>query len=183
MAEGSIACYNNRVAEHKLKAHTLGEKIMKFINPTKGALDFDGMFADIIQYVQEDPNSTYKLIIGTDSQLAEETCFVTAVVVHRIGKGGRYYYARDHMRMSRSLRQRIYYETFRSLELASRLAGRLAENGHADLNVEIHCDVGENGRTKDLIREVVGMVVGSGFDARIKPDSYGASKVADKYTK
>jgi len=30
---------------------------------------------------------------------------------------------------------------------------------------------------------VVGMVVGSGFDARIKPDSYGAMTVADKYTK
>jgi predicted RNase H-related nuclease YkuK (DUF458 family) len=44
-------------------------------------------------------------------------------------------------------------------------------------------DVGEKGQTKDLIREVVGMVVGSGFDARIKPDSFGASKVADKYTK
>jgi len=27
------------------------------------------------------------------------------------------------------------------------------------------------------------MVSGSGFDARIKPDSYGASTVADKYTK
>ena len=30
---------------------------------------------------------------------------------------------------------------------------------------------------------MVGMVVGSGFNARIKPYSYGASKVADKYTK
>jgi len=156
---------------------------MRFINPTRGAMDFDEMFADIIAYVQGDPNSTYKLIIGTDSQLSQETCFVTAVVVHRLGKGGRYYYARDYVRISHSLRQRIYLETSRSLELASRLAACLAENGHADLNVEIHCDVGENGRTKELIREVVGMVTGSGFDARIKPDSYGASKVADKYTK
>lgn len=141
------------------------------------------MFADIIGYIHEVPEARYKLIIGTDSQLSEETCFVTAVIVHRQGKGGRYYYARHYQRISRSLRQRIFYETSRSLEVASRLAGRLAENGHADLNVEIHCDVGVNGDTRDLIREVVGMVVGSGFDARIKPDSYGASKVADKYTK
>ncbi|HAA34763.1 MAG TPA: hypothetical protein DCD97_05580, partial [Firmicutes bacterium] len=41
----------------------------------------------------------------------------------------------------------------------------------------------EAGDTKELIREVVGMVIGSGFDARIKPESYGASKVADRYTK
>ena len=52
-----------------------------------------------------------------------------------------------------------------------------------DFDVEIHLDVGNNGATKTLIKEVVGMVVGSGFNARIKPDSYGASSVADKYTK
>jgi len=154
-----------------------------FINPTRGVMDFDTMFADIVAYIEEMPEENYKLIIGTDSQLADEVCFVTAIIVHRQGKGGRYYYCRERERIGRSLRQRIFYETARSLHLASQLAARLAENGHADLNVEIHCDVGENGRTKDLIREVVGMVVGSGFDARIKPDSYGASKVADKYTK
>jgi len=146
-------------------------------------MDFETMFADIVYFVQEDPLASYKLIIGTDSQIGESTCFVTAVIIHRIGKGGRYYYTRDHQRLQRSLRQRIYYETARSLELAGRLAAKLAENGHADLNVEIHCDVGKNGRTRDLIREIVGMVTGSGFDARIKPDSFGASKVADKYTK
>jgi predicted RNase H-related nuclease YkuK (DUF458 family) len=157
--------------------------IMRFISPTRGPMDFDAMFADIVSYIQDIPEASYKLIIGTDSQMAEEVCFVTAIVVHRKGKGGRYYYSRERERINRSLRQRIFYETSRSLQLASQLAARLAENGHADLDVEIHCDVGVNGQTKDLIREVVGMVVGSGFDARIKPDSYGASKVADKYTK
>ena len=42
---------------------------------------------------------------------------------------------------------------------------------------------GENGDTKDMIRELVGMVTGSGFDAKIKPYACGASKVADKHTK
>lgn len=156
---------------------------MHFINPTRGPMDFDAMFQDIMDYVHDEPEARYKLIIGTDSQLGNETCFVTAVVVHREGKGGRYYYSRYWEHMSRSLRQRIFYETSRSLELASLLAAKMAENGYAKLNVEIHCDVGTHGETKNLIREVVGMVVGSGFDARIKPDSYGASTVADKYTK
>lgn len=156
---------------------------MEFVSPSRGPLSFDEMFEDIISYIQALPDARYRLIIGTDSQFGEETCFVTAVIIHREGKGARYYYARDRERVSRSLRQRIYYETSRSLAVASQVAARLAENGHADLDVEIHLDVGANGRTKELIREVVGMVVGSGFDARIKPDSYGASKVADKYTK
>lgn len=156
---------------------------MEYISPSRGRLDFDKMFADIAEYINADAESEYDVIVGTDSQLGEETCFVTAVIVHRRGKGARYYYTRTRERVNRSLRQRIFYEASLSLNLAGQLAERLAQNGYADLKVEIHLDVGENGRTRDLIREVVGMVVGSGFDARIKPDSFGASSVADKYTK
>ncbi|HHY98279.1 MAG TPA: hypothetical protein GX509_06030 [Firmicutes bacterium] len=156
---------------------------MTFISPTKGRLSFNETFKDIIKYIEEMPNDRYKLIIGTDSQLRDETCFVTAIIVHRVGKGARYYYSKEIERIGRNLRQRIFYETAKSLGVASRLAERLAENGHSDLNVEIHLDVGENGETRDLIREIVGMVTGTGFSARIKPESYGASKVADKHTK
>src|SRR5207302_5588317 len=48
--------------------------------------------------------------------------------------------------------------------------------------VEIHLDVGASGETKRIIRELVGMVQGSGYAAITKPDSYGASKVADRET-
>ncbi len=157
--------------------------MMTFTSPSKGRLSFDEVFKDMMSYIQEEPEASYKLIIGTDSQLREETAFVTAIIVHRQGKGARYYYSREHERINRSLRQRIFYETSRSLGVASKLAEKLAENGHSDFDIEIHLDVGPNGPTKELIRELIGMVVGSGFDARIKPHSYGASKVADKYTK
>lgn len=156
---------------------------MNYYSPSRGRLDFDEMFSDLIAYVHELPEAEYKIIIGTDSQMKESTCFVTAIIVHRLGKGARYYYTREHENINRSLRQRIFYETSKSLGVASQMAEKLAENGHADLNVEIHLDVGQNGPTADLIREVVGMVTGSGFDAKIKPESYGASTVADKYTK
>ena len=59
----------------------------------------------------------------------------------------------------------------------------LAEHGLGNLQVEIHIDIGAQGETRDLIREVVGMVVGSGFAAKIKPEAFGASSVADKHTK
>ncbi len=156
---------------------------MVFISPTKGKLSFSDTFKDIMSYMQEMPGVPYKLIIGTDSQLREDACFVTAIVVHRVGKGARYYYSKEKERMGRSLRQRIFYETAKSLGVASKLAEKLAKNGYGDLDVEIHLDIGQNGETKDLIREIVGMVTGTGFAARIKPDSYGASKVADKHTK
>ena len=157
---------------------------MHFISPTRGILSFDGMFAELMAFVQEAASDTYTLIIGSDSQAKEhEIAFVTAVVIHRVGKGARYFYQRRTQRPMTSLRQKIFYETSLSLALAGRLAERLSENGYARLNVEIHLDIGQSGDTRSLIREIVRMVTGSGFDAKIKPDSYGASKVADKYTK
>ncbi len=156
---------------------------MEFISPTKGRMNFDRLFDEIIEYMQEEPDAHYRLIIGTDSQLKETTCFVTAVVIHRVGKGGRYFYTKSHEPFGRNLRQRVFYEAAKSLSLASRLAEKLTNNGIEDLNLEIHLDVGEGGATKDLIRDLVGMVTGSGFSAKIKPESYGASTVADRYTK
>lgn len=156
---------------------------MRFISPTKGPMSFDRMFADILEFMHLEPEADYKLIIGTDSRSQDDTLFVTAVVVHRVGKGARYYYSKRRQRKINSLRQKIFYETSLSLGLASRIADRLSQNGHSNLNVEIHLDVGRNGETRELIREIIGMVAGSGFHAKIKPESYGASKVADKHTK
>ena len=55
-------------------------------------------------------------------------------------------------------------------------------NGHGHYQLEIHIDVGRAGETREMIKEVVGIVTGNGFTAITKPDSYGASKVADKHT-
>lgn len=156
---------------------------MIFVSPTKGRLTLDEVFKDLISFVESDPSANYNVIIGTDSHAKDETCFVTAIVVHQVGKGGRYYYRKIRQRKITSLRQKIFFETAMSLDCAGRVAKKLSENGHADLNLEIHLDIGTNGPTKDLIREIVGMVVGSGFDAKIKPCACGATKVADKYTK
>ncbi|WP_132013379.1 ribonuclease H-like YkuK family protein [Hydrogenispora ethanolica] len=156
---------------------------MHFINPTKGRLSFEQVFREIAAYIQEDAESRYKLIVGTDSMLREEVCYVTAIIILREGKGGRFFYAKEKERATLSLKQRIFYETSKSLGIAAKLAEKLTSRGMHDLDIEIHLDVGEQGKTKEIIREVVGMVTGSGFDAIIKPDSYGASKVADKYTK
>ena len=59
---------------------------------------------------------------------------------------------------------------------------RLGAVSFLQFNLEIHVDIGENGRTKELIDEVVGMIIGNGLAVRIKPHAYAASAVADKYT-
>ena len=157
---------------------------MEFYSPTRGKLSFAAVFEDITRYSNENPEDKYKLIIGTDSHsyTNRNVVFVTAIIVHRIGKGGRFYYRKHRTRYMESLRQRIYYETYLSLEVAAKVTEKLAENGEEELNVEIHLDVGEKGETREIIKEVVGMVIGSGYDARIKPESYGATTIADRFT-
>lgn len=156
---------------------------MYFVSPSKGRMDFEKMMDDIINYIKGLPSSSYKIIIGSDSQVKRETSFVTAVIVHRMGKGARYYYRKKTQRRIKSLRQKIFYETSLSLEIGSMVNKFFSNSGFDELNVEIHIDVGTHGETKSLIREIVGMVTGSGFQAKIKPDAFGASSVADKHTK
>ena len=144
--------------------------------------------SEISLYIKEQPDRLYRLVIGTDSQIrgsngASEIFFVTAVVLHRIGLGGRYFWSREKRAQKMYLRDRIYTETLLSLQLAENLVPliRIAvPDGLYDL--EIHIDVGPNGATRDMIKEVVGMVTGNGFVAKTKPDSYGAYVVADRHT-
>lgn len=159
------------------------EKDEPFISPSRGPLSLHAMVEDILAFVRAEPDAYYKLIVGTDSHSRNDLVFVSAVIIHRLGKGAKYYYRRRVQRKLASLRQKIFYETAVSLALADQLANRVAAVAPKGLNIEIHLDVGEHGETRDLIREVVGMVTGSGFHAEIKPNSWGASKVADRHTK
>jgi predicted RNase H-related nuclease YkuK (DUF458 family) len=155
----------------------------EFFSPTLGRLPCEEVFSKLIEYIGADPSAKYNLIIGTDSFLESETVFVTAVVVHRIGHGGRYFYRKTRRRKIENLRQRIFYEATLSIEVASFLRARLNGNGFRALPVEIHLDIGTNGDTREIIKEVVGMVAGSGYEAVTKPDSYGATKVADRHSR
>lgn len=154
-----------------------------FISPTFGKLSERQMLEKVIEYISDDHASKYNLIIGTDSFLNSETLFVSAVVIHKVGHGGRYFYKKLKRKKMDNIRQRIFYEATMSIELASVMREKLNDNGFKRLPVEIHLDVGENGDTRDIIKEVVGMVTGSGYAAVTKPDSYGASKVADRHSK
>ncbi len=155
----------------------------EFFSPTFGALSIDGVFRKIVEYIEEDTAQRYNLIIGTDSCLGTQTTFVSAIIIHRVGHGGRYFYRKTRRRKIESIRQRIFYEATMSIELASVIGIKLSENGYKRLPVEIHLDVGEKGDTKEIIREVVGMVTGSGYAAITKPHSYGATKVADRHSR
>lgn len=163
-----------------------------FHSETHGELKLNEVINYIQFFLEENPESEYSLVIGTDSQEKTEgpngerfATLITAVVVHRKGFGGKYFWYREKALQIHSLREKIYAETFASLDFATLFVPLLKKslNGKAPkYNLEIHVDVGEHGDTRAMIKEVVGMVTGNGFVAKTKPESYGASYVADKHT-
>lgn len=155
----------------------------KFNSPTYGDLEYDEIIEKIALFIKEDSNFKYKVIVGTDSETRNKTGdFVTAIIVHRLGKGGIYFWRRNLLLNVVAIADRIAKETQLSLELAWDIRDTFRHNGLSGYEPEVHIDVGENGKTRDMIRWVTGMVRGSGFRYKIKPEAYGATKVADKYT-
>lgn len=159
-----------------------------FYSPAKGAMTLGKIVTEITNFIDEDPSGFYSVVIGSDSQIKHDNgikqCdFVTAIIIHRKGHGARYFWKKEKVMKAPLLREKIYNETLRSLNLAQELVpvlrGSIPDEKY---NFEIHIDVGPVGKTREMIKEVVGMVNGNGFKAKTKPESWGASTVADKYT-
>ena len=155
----------------------------KFHSQTYGDLEYEEIIEKIALFIKEDPNFKYKVIVGTDSESRnKQGDFVTAIVVHRIGKGGIYFWRRQLLPNMVAIADRIAKETQLSIELAWRLRDTFQHNGLSGYEPEVHLDVGEGGVTRDMIRWVTGMVLGSGLQYKIKPEAFAATKVADKHT-
>ena len=147
-------------------------------------LNVRGVVAEISRFMQADTKYLYKIIIGSDSLLLRDqhADFVTAVVVHRVGNGGRYFWRRMvEPKKFHTLRDRIVNEVLLSLEVAQDVLKELQSVGATNYDFEIHADIGENGETKAMMQEVVGMIRAYNFEAKTKPESYAASKVADRH--
>jgi len=161
---------------------------LKFLSAFGLELGMKEVVAEILRFMAVDPRAQYKILIGTDSEqlLDKRADFVTAVVVHRVGNGGRYFWRRFCPPAGggkfHTIRDRIIREVLLSLEVARSILTELKENQKSEnWTFEIHADVGENGPTSALIAEVVGMIRASNFEAKTKPESYAASKVADRH--
>lgn len=128
----------------------------------------------------------HEIVIGSDSQpfrdgfvIATAICFLAS----EKSLNRRFFYERvKHRRHPESLYERIYLETMASVETAQRL--RCIRE---DLNISVHLDVSPSesrNRTARYTSTMVSIVRGYGIEkVEVKPDSWGASSVADKYTK
>ena len=131
------------------------------------------------KYIAERSASMYTVTIGTDSQNFDKTKMVEVI------------YRTNYVRLIQNLRQKIQEETQLSLTVANVFFDELHNNlsmlghdlDHMHIKCQIHCDVGYNGSTRTMIQEIVGWVRSMGYDCAIKPDSYAASGIANKFSK
>ena len=145
----------------------------------------------IADYIGQDPDGQYEITVGTDSQNHGQTKMVEVIAVHRHGKGGIYFYNIEYVKRIQNLRQKINEETSRSLHVADGLLDGLEcelmmlgiSIGDLNLSFQIHCDIGRYGKTNMLIKEITKWVTSYGYLCCIKPYSYAASGIANKYSK
>lgn len=161
-----------------------------FNSPTYGQMDWDQALAKMVWFMGLDTEGAYDLIVGTDSEAQNgKADFVSAIIVHKKGRGGVYFWGRQTVTNLYSLKQRIWHEATISLMMAQNLVDDFAKIGLFDpatrsgraFNLEIHVDIGPNGKTRELIADIVGMIRANGFNVATKPTSWGASHVADRH--
>lgn len=153
-------------------------------SPTYGKLDSLQLKKRIAAYMEKVKGVKYRVIVGSDSQRLKKGGFdfVVAIAIHRVGAGGIYFWRREIVDRKMSLRQRMYHEAILSLQSAENVFELLRQNGIAKYEIEVHVDIGRVGETREMINEIVAMVRSNGYQVKIKPDAFGASKVADRHT-
>ncbi len=119
--------------------------------------------------------------IGTDAQKSSSRMeFVTVACVLNPGKGGRVFYTRRFDRKEISLFEKLSTETWLSLDLAIRMHETLGFSPEAR-QIWVHVDANPDERydSSDYVKQLAGMVAGSGFPVLVKPNAWCASHVAD----
>lgn len=153
-------------------------------SPTVGQITESAMVQRIRDDIAEAHDQPYRIMIGTDSMPNPKgpVYLVTAIVVHRIGHGAIYFWQRKLAGPFPSLRHRMRAEADRSLRQARRLMAHQVVHQMVSDGLRIHLDVGNDGASREVIREVVAMVTQFGFPAAIKPEAVAASRVAHRHT-
>jgi predicted RNase H-related nuclease YkuK (DUF458 family) len=122
------------------------------------------------------------IFVGTDSQQdALKTQYVTVIVIHNPGHGGRAFYTKETVPKIKSRRERLVKEAWLSVAVAMELSPLLSE----EASLEIHLDANPNTKfeSSKYVKEMVSMVVSQGFAYKIKPEAWAAMHVADHVVK
>lgn len=131
----------------------------------------------------------YSILVGTDSMSYADTRVATVIALYHIGKGGIFFYDVETCKRMSTIREKITYETQKSMEYSNELLSELdalySEFGfdYSNIKFSIHVDAGYTGDTRKVVSEIVSWINSCGYDCEIKPNAPIASTVADKISK
>ncbi len=77
-------------------------------SPTYGKVSYEKMIDIIKDFINESPDSTYHISVGTDSQNGNYTKMVIVIVVHRLGSGGIFFYEIKNVKRIDNLSQKFF---------------------------------------------------------------------------
>ena len=145
------------------------------------------MLETIKNYISKYNSEQTQIIVGSDSQYARRAyTFVTVIAIIHKGKGGIYFYTKQKKNPSRKLNNKSSYIAWKVWEeamLIVNMCSLLTQNGIKSNSITTHHDMSIMGASGQHITGITGMMKSIGFNPQIKPFSYVASGIANRYTK
>lgn len=141
-------------------------------------------YEEVKEAIRQSPKNS-SVYIGTDSKVYSHkgepmVAYVTVIILHYgTSKGAKIFKSHRTDRYYGQIRQRLMMEVTDAIE-----AGMAITDVIEDRGFEVHLDINRDERYKssDLVKEATGYVLGTmGFEPKLKPDSFAASSVADRY--
>ncbi|WP_269865987.1 ribonuclease H-like YkuK family protein [Paenibacillus caseinilyticus] len=173
---------------------------LRFHNLTEQGLAPADVLDRMLRFAAQDPRAAYDLVIGSDSQVHRgHTKLVTGIILHRRGRGAwaccrtvvlprELTSVKEKLSLETSLSQEAAWclEELQAVEKLEDLLLPYVYQG-ASLRTFIDIDAGTHpakNKTSLYLPEMVERVKAMGrYAVRVKPDSYGASAYANRYTK
>lgn len=140
----------------------------------------DGRGFELAEYVHEflEKNKGYdvKIYLGCDSQnKSTNTTYATTVVFHVENTGCHVIYKKEEVPVIRTMWDRLWKETEKSVDTAL----YLRENGIEVSTIDLDYNIDPIHKSSKLVASAVGYVESLGFKARVKPDLLPAVYAAD----
>lgn len=141
---------------------------------------------EFLKLVKEYDKKGYDFFIGTDSQVFENhISIVTAICPRKMDEGfgtsGKIFYIKNRIdpRECPSLRARMLMEAYKSIEAAMDL------DSYISGKISIHLDIGTGNKSETRIytKELQYLVTAQGYECKVKPESWAAGAVADRFSK
>lgn len=160
---------------------------MKWFTPFNKHINWQEIANNISYIVSQ--GYEHKVVIGTDSQpFKEGTVFIVAVCIFSEHPDFKqtYYYGKERQEAFLPFYKRLHHEVQLSLDVGNSLREHTSTT-QRKLNIAIHLDLSaQEAKTKSgkYASGLINLVKAYDYpDVEVKPNSWAASCIADKYTK